>query len=158
MILNVNRDPTSALAVLETRGCRRSSSTASREEFTTRSSASAATLNDTRLACDVSTDLLTKAKCEAGMSRAFVESGEIAELDRTLTIGFLRQFRSLVAQLAQARDRRTIGLLSDGFEIVPGREAFDLVDGFFPLRVALHGAADRRLQLQWPSAVRAHAG
>ncbi|MGD1071072.1 MAG: VWA domain-containing protein [Bryobacteraceae bacterium] len=132
MILNVNRDPTSVLAVLESKRMQKIFLDGQQGGIQNEIERFRRDLNDTRLACDVSTDLLMKAKCEAGMSRAYVESGEIADLDRTLTIGFLRQFRSLVAQLAQGRDRRTIVLLSDGFQIVPGREAFDLVDAFFP--------------------------
>jgi VWFA-related protein len=38
----------------------------------------------------------------------------------------------VVAQLARARDRRTIVLISDGFQIEPGREALALVNAFFP--------------------------
>ena len=56
----------------------------------------------------------------------------IAEMDRAVTTGFLRQFRSLVAQLAPARDRRTILLISDGFAIEPGREVADLRRAYFP--------------------------
>ena len=51
--------------------------------------------------------------------------------DRALTVGFLRQFRSLVAQLARARDRRTIVLISDGFGIEPGAKP-SLLDAYFP--------------------------
>ena len=132
MVLNVTRDPATVLAALESKKLqkifldgRQGSVGAEIERFRR-------DLNDTRLACDMSTENLMKAKCEAGMARAFLESGEIADLDRTVTTSFLREFRFLVSQLAQARDRRTIVLLSDGFQIVPGREAFDLVDAFFP--------------------------
>jgi len=132
MVLNVTRDPAAVLAALESKKLqkifldgRQGSVGAEIERFRR-------DLNDTRLACDMSTENLMKAKCEAGMARAFLESGEIADLDRTVTTSFLREFRFLVSQLAQARDRRTIVLLSDGFQIVPGREAFDLVDAFFP--------------------------
>jgi VWFA-related protein len=132
MVLNVTRDPAAVVAALESKKLQkifldgRQGSIGGEIERFRRD------LNDTRLACDVSSDNLMKAKCEAGMARAFLESGEIADLDRTLTTSFLREFRFLVSQLAQARDRRTIVLLSDGFQIVPGREAFDLVDAFFP--------------------------
>jgi VWFA-related protein len=132
MVLNVTRDPAAVLAALESKKLqkifldgRQGSVGAEIERFRR-------DLNDTRLACDMSSDNLMKAKCEAGMARAFLESGEIADLDQTVTTSFLREFRFLVSQLAQARDRRTIVLLSDGFQIVPGREAYDLVDAFFP--------------------------
>jgi VWFA-related protein len=90
-------------------------------------------LIETRGACNLAaTDTPMQAKCAAGLSRLSFRSVELAELDRTLIIGFLRQFRSLVAQLARGRDRRTIVLLSDGFQIEPGREAYELMNAYFP--------------------------
>jgi len=90
-------------------------------------------LTETRYACDLApTDSAAKIKCAAGLNRVTEQSRQIGELDRTLTAGFLGQFHSLVAQLARARDRRTIVLISDGFQIEPGREALALVNAFFP--------------------------
>ena len=90
-------------------------------------------LSETRSACDQSsTDSTAKVKCAAGLNRVTEQSRQIMEMDRALTIGFLRELRSLVAQLARARDRRTILLVSDGFTIEPGREALALVNAFFP--------------------------
>jgi len=90
-------------------------------------------LIETRGACNLAAvDTAMEAKCASGLSRLSFRSVELAELDRTLTIGFLRQFRSLVAQLARGRDRRTIVLLSDGFQIEPGREAYELMNAYFP--------------------------
>jgi VWFA-related protein len=90
-------------------------------------------LTDTRYACDgAGTDSMLKIKCATGLNRATQQARQIAELDLMLTIGFLRQMRSLVAQLAPARDRRTIVLVSDGFLIEPGREALSLVNAYFP--------------------------
>ena len=90
-------------------------------------------LNETRVACDMSgSDETMKVKCAAGLSRLTEQSRQIAELDQVLTVGYLRELRSLVAQLARARDRRTILLISDGFQIEPGREAFALANAFFP--------------------------
>jgi len=132
MVVNVTRDPAAVLAALDGKKLQKIFLDGQQGGIRTEMERFRRDLDDTRRACDVSSDDLMKAKCEAGMSRAFLESGEIAELDRTLTVGFLRQFRSLVTQLARGRDRRTIVLLSEGFEIVPGREAYDLVDAFFP--------------------------
>jgi VWFA-related protein len=89
-------------------------------------------LAETRSACDRASDHLLLAKCAAGLDRATQRARQIAELDRTLTIGFLRQFRSLVTQLSKGRERRTILLVSPGFQIEPGREALAMVDAFFP--------------------------
>jgi VWFA-related protein len=90
-------------------------------------------LVEVREACNLAAmDRVMQTKCESGMSRVNQRAPMIAELDRTLTVGFLREFRALIAQLARARDRRTVILLSDGFEIEPGREALSLVNAYFP--------------------------
>jgi VWFA-related protein len=90
-------------------------------------------LNETRAACDrAAADTMLKAKCAAGLDRVTQQSRQIAELDRTLTVGFLRQFRSLVTQLSRTHERRTIVLISPGFQIEPGREVMELVNAYFP--------------------------
>ena len=90
-------------------------------------------LNETRAACDqASLDTVLEIKCAASLQRVVEQSRQVAELERTVAIGFLRELRSLVAQLARARDRRTIVLVSDGFSIEPGREAIALENAYFP--------------------------
>ncbi|MDE3198586.1 MAG: VWA domain-containing protein [Acidobacteriota bacterium] len=89
-------------------------------------------LNDTRAACDQSQDEPLKVKCAVGMQRAIFRAPQLAELDRALTVGYLREFRGLISQLARARDRRTVILISDGFQLDPGREAEALVNAYFP--------------------------
>ncbi len=90
-------------------------------------------LSETRSVCDqIAGDSTARVKCAAGLGRVTEESRQMVEMDRALTTGFLRQFRSLVGQLARARDRRTIVFVSDGFEVEPGHEALSLVNAFFP--------------------------
>ncbi len=92
-------------------------------------------LNETLAACnmyDRTGELPAKVQCDTGKQRVPREAQEISELDRTLTAGFLQQMGGLVGQLARARDRRTIVLVSDGFQIAPGKEAFDLLMAYFP--------------------------
>ena len=90
-------------------------------------------LTETRYACDLAgQDSALQVKCAAGLQRVTQQSQQIRELDRAVTAEFLKQFRSIVAQLARARDHRTIILVSDGFEITPGREALALVNAYFP--------------------------
>jgi VWFA-related protein len=132
MVLNVTRDPAMVLSALRSKKFQKTFLDGQQGGITKELDGFRRDLNDTRAACDNASDHLLIPICEAGMSRAFQESEQIAELDRTLTTEFLQQFRNLVMQLARARDRRTIVLLSDGFEIVPGREAFDLVNAYFP--------------------------
>jgi VWFA-related protein len=133
MVLNVTPDPAAVLAVLDNKKLQKiyldgqmGGPKAEIDRFRRE-------LTETRYACDLAgLDNVFKIKCAAGLSRAAGRARQIAELDRTVTIGFLRQFRSLVAQLARARDRRTVLLISDGFQVEPGREALALVNAFFP--------------------------
>jgi VWFA-related protein len=132
MVVNMTPDPAVALAVFQSKKFQKifldgqvGGLTAEMERFRR-------DLNGTREACNNASDNLLKTKCAAGIDRAHQRARQISELDRVLTVGFLRQFRSLVAQLSRGRDRRTIVLVSPGFQIEPGREALALVDAFFP--------------------------
>ena len=132
VVLNVTPDPAAVLAVFQSKRFQKIymdgqlGGTGAEMERYRRD------LNEIRAACNMASDPPMQAKCASGLARLYSVSSELAELDRTLTIGFLRQFRSLVAQLARGRDRRTIVLLSDGFQIEPGRAAYSLMDAFFP--------------------------
>jgi VWFA-related protein len=133
MALNVTSDPSAVLAVFQSKKYQKlfldgqlGGVNAEMERFRR-------DLVETREACNLAAmDSVMQPKCEAGMSRVNQRAAQIAELDRTLTIGFLREFHALISQLARAHDRRTVILLSDGFEIEPGREALALVNAYFP--------------------------
>jgi len=135
LILNVTPDPGAVLAALTAKRLQKvfgdgqfGSPNAEMERFRR-------ALTDTRTACDAAiqaSDNIMKAKCAAGLEVVTQQARLVAELERTVTVGFLRQFRSLVAQLAPARDRRTIVLLSDGFGLEPGKQAWALMDAYFP--------------------------
>jgi VWFA-related protein len=84
-------------------------------------------LDEVRALCDAGDP-----SCPARKQPLPGEAQQIAIEDRMETTAFLRQLRSLVQQLAQGTDRRTVVLLSDGFQMVPGREAFDLLTAYFP--------------------------
>ena len=60
------------------------------------------------------------------------QANRIASQDRIYTLGFLKQFRTLVQALARGTERRSIILFSDGFQLVPGKEAFELLAAYFP--------------------------
>lgn len=133
MVFNVTRDPSAALAAFQSKRFQKifldgqqGGSRAEMERFQR-------DLVETREACNLAgQDRVFQPKCETGMARANLRSTEIAELERTLTAGFLREFRGLISQLARARDRRTVILISEGFGIEPGRAAYDLVNAYFP--------------------------
>ena len=84
-------------------------------------------VEEARAACD-SRD----GTCQSRVRQLRSRAGQVAEEQRFDTTVFLRQLRSLVQQLARANDRRTIILLSDGFGMVPGKEAFELFAACFP--------------------------
>jgi VWFA-related protein len=90
-------------------------------------------LDATRGACDQSaTEYPLKIQCQIGMERAISTAAQIGDLDRTLTVSFLRELKGMVTQLSRARDRRSIVLISDGFQLELGREAEDLESAYFP--------------------------
>ncbi|MGO9258101.1 MAG: VWA domain-containing protein [Bryobacteraceae bacterium] len=133
MVLNVTPDASAVLAVLENKRFQKILLDGQMGGFQAEMERFRRDVTETRYACDLAAqDSVFKIKCAAGLDRATQQVRQIVELDRTLTVGFLRQLRSLVAQLARARDRRTIVLVSDGFQIEPGREALALVNAFFP--------------------------
>jgi VWFA-related protein len=133
MVLNVTSDPSAALAIFQSKRFQKIFLDGQQGGLKAEMERFRRDLTETRDACDLAAvDNVFKIKCSAGLQRAPQQAHQIAELDRTLTAGFLRQFRSLVAQLARARDRRTIVLISDGFQTEPGREALALVNAFFP--------------------------
>jgi VWFA-related protein len=60
------------------------------------------------------------------------EAGAVAEQERQNNMMFLSQLRSLLQQLSRGTDRRTLVLISGGFGLVPGKEAYELLVAYFP--------------------------
>jgi VWFA-related protein len=133
MILNVTPDSSAVLAALDNKKLQKIYLDGQMGGLKPEMDRFRRDLTETRYACDLAgQDNVFKVKCAAGLNRATQQARAIAELDRTATVGFLREFRALLAQLARARDRRTVVLISDGFLVEPGREALALVNAFFP--------------------------
>jgi len=130
MVLNVTSDPSAVLAVFQNKRFQKFFLDGQQGGLKAEMERFRRDLVETRAACDHPEDTLLRSKCQAGILRANQGKAQIAELDSMLTIGFLREFRALISQLARARDRRTVVLISDGFEIDPGREAYELVEAF----------------------------
>ena len=133
MVVNVTRDPAAVLAVFQSKRLQKIFMDGQQGGLNAEMERFQRDLVQTRVACNLVTqDKVFQAKCETGMARANMQSTQLAELERTLTTGFLREFRALISQLARARDRRTVVLISDGFGIEPGREAYALMNAYFP--------------------------
>jgi VWFA-related protein len=84
-------------------------------------------LDEARNACDHG-----EPECAPMKQRLPSEARQIATQERMAALGFLRQFRALVEELARGTERRHIILLSDGFQLVPGKEAYELLAAYFP--------------------------
>jgi VWFA-related protein len=135
LVVNVTSDPAKVLAALEDKRMQKVFQDGQLGGLRNDLDRFRKDLNETRQACDAigAGDQLMMAKCQAGIDRAPLQAQAIAEEERGLTIGFLRQLRSMVEQLSKGRDRRTIVLVSDGFQIEPGAEALALLDAYFPV-------------------------
>jgi len=59
-------------------------------------------------------------------------AAQIAAQERAVTAAFLEQLRYLVQDLARESGRRTLVLISDGFPLLPGKQALDLLEAYFP--------------------------
>jgi VWFA-related protein len=129
MIVNVTPDPSAVIAALNAKRLQKVFLDGQLGGLGPEMARFRRNLNDTRNTCELGP---TSMECEAKLRALALQAQEIADLDRTVTTAFLRQFRYLVAQLARAHDRRTIVLLSDGFQIQPGREVVTLFDAYFP--------------------------
>ena len=92
-------------------------------------------LDEVRATCDA------KPRECIGLRRSLPqEADQLAEQDRQSIVAFVSGFRGLVEQLSRGGGRRTIILFSDGFELVPGQLAYDLLSAYFPGMpgIALH--------------------
>jgi VWFA-related protein len=70
---------------------------------------------------------------------------QIASQDRVEILNFLGQFKSLVQTLSQGKERRSIILVSDGFQLVPGKLTFELTAAYFPEFSSLRLSATERM-------------
>ena len=149
IIHNVTRDPAEVLSVLESKKMQKIFLDGQQGGIAQEMERYRRDLTETRSACDLyqkTHDMPFEVKCAAGKERAPQWAEQIAELDRTDTRAYLQQLRNLIGQLARGRDRRTMVLMSDGFEIVPGREAYDLLLAFFPDLIKYGLRATERMQ------------
>lgn len=149
MVVQVTRDPAAVLAIFQGKRLQKVFLDGQQGSVNADMDRLRRDLLTTRGACNLAiSDLAMVPQCESGMARLNMLTQQIGEMDRTLTIDFLRQFRGLISQLARARDRRTVVLISDGFSVEPGREAAALMDAYFPF------ASHCLVPSQGPSAMR----
>jgi len=84
-------------------------------------------LEEVRAACDA-----RDPSCPSRKQALPSQANQLAEHEGFNTAQFLRQFGSLVEQLARGHGRRTLILISDGFLLTPGKIPFSLLEDYFP--------------------------
>ena len=84
-------------------------------------------LDVARKACDEA-----RPECVALSKSLPFRAAQIAAQERAITTAFLEQLRYLVQDLARESGRRTLVLISDGFPLLPGKQALDLLEAYFP--------------------------
>jgi VWFA-related protein len=101
-------------------------------------------LDEVRAACDA-----FQPGCESRKRSLPSEADRIASQDRVDNLTFLDQFRALVEQLRRGTGRRTMVLFSDGFQLVPGKQAYELLATYFPEIIGISlRAVDRMPELE----------
>ena len=127
VVRDTTRDPAAVLQAIESRdfqklflASRKASTEMDMREFRR-------ALDEARQACDSG-----RPECDTLRRRLPSLANQIAEQDRMYTRTLLGEFRALVEQLRRAGGRRTIVLFSDGFELAPGKLAFELLVAYFP--------------------------
>ena len=70
--------------------------------------------------------------CPARKRMLPAEANQIAAQERVYNASFLAQLHSVVEQLSRGNDRRSLLLISGGFELVPGKLARELLLAYFP--------------------------
>jgi VWFA-related protein len=96
------------------------------------------TLQEVRNMCD-SPDRSDQAQCRSRKPMLPSEADRLAESTALNLTQFLGQLRSVVEQLARGNGRRTLVLISDGFNSMPGKPAYELMSAYFPELPALRG-------------------
>jgi len=127
MVQKPTADPTDVLRAIEAKEFEKLLGDSRRGSIPTDLSAFQRELDAARNACDHG-----EPQCESMKRRLPSEANQIATRDATATLGFLRQFRSLVEELTRVTERGHIILFSDGFQLVPGKEAFERLAAYFP--------------------------
>jgi VWFA-related protein len=143
MVQNSTTDPADVLRTIESKdfqkfflGSRQGSTEAELRDFRR-------ALDEARTACDNK-----EPQCEPMKRSLPRQADNIASQERIFTLSFLSQFRTLVQALARGTERRSIILFSDGFQLVPGKEAYELLAAYFSDPFVALRSVDRMQDLE----------
>jgi VWFA-related protein len=128
IIQNMTRDPSTALASLDDKaffkmfsGSRNSSTSSELHDFINH-------LQEVRALCDAH-----ERDCRAQMLALPGEAEQVAGMDRNYTVALLSGLRNLLRELSKGTEHRTLLLISDGFQLIPGRDAWAMLAAYhFP--------------------------
>jgi VWFA-related protein len=132
MLRDTTSDPAAVLSALGSKDLEKAYLASRRGSIEAQMAGFRQDLARVRAACDHPGQPGAQAECAAGKLRLQSQADQFAGFERLATIEFLRQFRSLVQQLGAADGRRSIVLVSDGFNMVPGQVAYLLLAACFP--------------------------
>jgi VWFA-related protein len=149
IIQNMTRDPSVALAALDDKASVKllgggQSSAREMQDYTQR-------LDKIRGMVD-SPDPGTHRMGVSLMQQLPQEAEQIAGVERVTTGWLLAGLRDLVSQMAAGAGHRTLLLISDGFQLSPGRDAWELLDAYFPGLAGMRGID--RMQSEFESVVK----
>ncbi|QOY87900.1 VWA domain-containing protein [Paludibaculum fermentans] len=149
ILANATRDPVLVSQALDERKFRARLMDSRRGSIDVELSQFIRSLDEARSACDTGS-----ASCQGRKRSLPMEAERISTQERVYNLLFLRQLHNLVEQLSHGNDRRTLVLISDGFELVPGKAARTLLNAYFPeFRFAALGTVDR-MQAEFDQVVR----
>jgi VWFA-related protein len=152
IIQNLTRDPTAVLASLDDKafykmysGSRKVSGASTLSEFVRH-------LEEVRRLVDQQDPQGIEE-----MKRLPAEADRFGYAERAGMASFLSGLRSLVSQLAKGKEHRTLVLMSDGFQLAPGHDAWEMLRAYFPElpRTSLGGM--ERMQSEFESVVKVAA-
>jgi VWFA-related protein len=69
--------------------------------------------------------------CDSGKRELPGRADAIEGQERIVNVSFLDQLRNLVQQLTRGHERRTVVMFSDGFQPMPGQQAYELLAAYF---------------------------
>lgn len=151
IVQNITRDPSEALAALDDKTFSRTFARSRSSAADRKMQAYVRRLEQIRGMID-SADPGTREMGVSQMKQLPLETEQIAGMDRSDTISLLSGLRELVRQMAVGTGHRTLLLISDGFQLSPGRDAWELLDAYFPGLAGMRGLD--RMQSEFDSVVK----
>jgi VWFA-related protein len=142
LVQDTTSDPGKAIQAIESKDFRKVFLASQKNSLQAEMLAFRRTLDEVRSDCDAG-----RPEC-ARKSQLPPMANQIASEDRAYAISFLSQFQALVKNLSRGTGRRVIVFISDGFQLVPGKQAFELLASYFPGLGTSLGTVDRMQELE----------